>query len=185
MNRTLFFALLFICNHSVVSQTYLSGISCTWDDSYAEWTIFADSEGEEIEGDLRLKWANRANWTEWTVDNLTDIRIQIKQKYPNNSELWELRSGDQIMTMQTKWRQDITEWRIKYDDKSLIWRTEHNNDLNYWYFEDSEHGILEMYTIYDNDSRDWEIQDQTTDNVFVELKIACIFISSYFSSPKQ
>ena len=185
MIRYLIFLLFTIYSHTVVSQITISGLSSNWDDSFSEWTIFGFDGDKEIEGELRLKWPLRSNWTEWVIDNLDEVRIQIKQKYPNNTDLWELRSGNDIVTIQTKWRKDITSWRIKYDKHNITWRTEYANDLNYWYFEDDKLGFLEMFTIYPNDVRDWEIVDQTIEDVPLIVKIACVFVTSYFSSPKK
>ena len=176
------FALFFFFHNFLIAQTYLNGLSARWDDSFVEWEVYALDNEEEIEGELRLKWPFRNNWSEWVLD-LGDQYLTIRLRYKNVSDHWEIRGAEHIVVMKPIWLNDITQWRISVGGKKFKWRTQYPNDLNYWYFEDNHHGYAELYTVYRDDPRDWEFNDQTID-IPLEATIAMVFIGMYYSTPK-
>ena len=168
-----------------LGQNILTSIHSQWDDSASEWTIYGiDESHEEIEGSFRIKWILRNDFSEWVAD-FDDTFMSIKRKFGNDNTRWELRSDSGIITdMKAKWRGDYTEWTITGDNTSIVWQSEYKNDLNVWFFEDKDQGWMEMRTISFNDTRDWEIIDETLD-VSDEIKMACVFLSLYHTTPKQ
>jgi len=172
-------------------QTIITGIESYYDDSASEWTMYGlDPEEEqemeemqEIDGSLRIKWILRNDFSEWTFDYNNEIS-NIKMKFDDFSR-WELRTeNNDIVDIQTKWRNDITEWKITHGGSIYKWQSEYKNELNSWFFETDSSGYFDMYTLYSNDSRDWGIEDQTID-IPDCVKLAAIFITIYCTTPKQ
>ncbi|NNF22936.1 MAG: hypothetical protein HKN67_13435 [Saprospiraceae bacterium] len=167
----------------LVAQTYLTGVSTKWDDAFFEWQVYAFENEEETEGELRLKWPFKNDWTEWVLD-IEDQYFTIRLRYRNVLDHWEIRGGDVLVEMKPIWLNDYTQWRISYNGERIKWKTQYPNDLNYWFYEDDANGFAEFYTIYRNDPRDWEFNDQT-ENIPFEVKLAMAFISIYYSTPKS
>ncbi|MBT8189296.1 MAG: hypothetical protein KJO50_07470 [Bacteroidia bacterium] len=167
----------------LVAQTYLTGVSTKWDDAFFEWQVYAFENEEETEGELRLKWPFKNDWTEWVLD-IEDQYFTIRLRYRNVLDHWEIRGGDVLVEMKPIWLNDYTQWRISYNSERIKWKTQYPNDLNYWFYEDDANGFAEFYTIYRNDPRDWEFNDQT-ENIPFEVKLAMAFISIYYSTPKS
>ena len=185
INHKFQFLYFFLLSWSLSAQVQLTGISSQWNDSFSEWKVYASIDStQEIEGEMHLKWAFKNDWTEWVIDNILDTRVNIKMKYANNSNFWELRSGNTIIMMQTKWSNDFTEWRVKFDGGQVNWKADYKSNLNYWYYDDDKFGFMEMFSVYDNDPRDWEIIEKST-NIPQEVNLACMFLTSFFTSPRQ
>lgn len=185
LNASLIFCICLVAK-TLTAQLYPFAISSQWNDSFSDWSIYlADTLDNESEAILTVKWPLQNTWTEYVLDGASPYRLQIKTKFGQNIEIWELRSPDAVVSMQTKWPRDTRDWVIKWDKYKLRWKPQYPNDMNYWFFEDDKLGVFEIFTVYENDPRDWEIIDQTTDIVPIEVKMACAFITIYFSTPKQ
>ncbi len=181
----LLFVLLYSNSTTLLSQSELYSINSVWDDSATEWKLYGwDNDGEDIEGELRIKWGLRNDFSEWIAD-YNEQYITIRQKYNNDNTRWELRSDSGIIIdIKSKWRGDNTEWTISSGDQKIKWHSEYRNDLNLWYFEDENIGYMEMITYENNDSRDWEIIDNAA-TITDEMKIAALFITLYNTTPKR
>ena len=181
MKPLLLFFFLFFSISSAKAQ-YLSGISTLWSDSFVEWEIFTDDE--EIVGELKMRWQMQEDWSEWDY-RLEDAIGSIKQKWKNNSNEWELRGGNQIITARTIYRDDFTEWRITDNTKTLILKTRFGNNGNEWILEGKGYGFMEIFTEWENDPRDWLIVDELSEEIDLPMKMGAIFLAIYQSSPKQ
>ena len=160
----------------IFSQSQFWGMSSVYDDSAVEWTIYSlDSQDNEVESSVRAKWPNKKPWTEWQFDHL-DYYWDMYMRFQTNPQHWFLDTDEINISIKQKWRNDITEWIIKYDNVRLKWKTDFGNDVTQWYFEDKKLGFMEMWVTYENDTRDWEIEDQAP-NVPDEVKLAMMLIT--------
>ncbi len=184
------FILSLLIPSGLKAQSQLLELNSYFDDSAREWLLFGmltDSavveEPEEIEGTMRIKWELNNDFSEWSID-YNEIFYTIKTKF-GREDRWELRSSDnELVELSTKWRNDMTEWTVKYDGLNIKWEAEYKNDLNVWFFETKENGFFEMYTLFEGDSRDWLFEDKTK-GIPDCVKMACLFITSYVTNPKQ
>jgi len=158
------------------------GMETAWANEFNEWNIYAvDDEGEDIEGQLRMRWAINDDWSEW------DYRIgedfgQIKVKWKGNFNQWELRGGNEVINIQTIYKDDATQWRIRTSGEVI--RLELNRrDVPFdWRVDNDKLGFYEVYTEWERDPNAWTIVDELTPDVSVHVKMAILFFSVFSST---
>ncbi len=181
-NIFLFIVIHLMSFHFVYAQDFpLYGISTQWDNSFKEWYIY--TEDEEEEGELFIRWKFTNDWSEWDYE-LNDESGAIKTKFPRDLSQWELRGNNQIVTMKTRWMNDFTEWKIGDGTVDLILESRFTNQLEEWEVDDKTYGSLKIYTVYEGDLRDWAIEDNLSEEVSFEIKMAILFTVIYQSTPK-
>lgn len=194
MLRPLFFVWSTLFLSQLHAQT-ISTVSTRWNDSFVEWDIYA-SEGldepdsaeppeEVLYGELKLRWLNvHDDFSEWTYE-LNGERGTIKQKWKNDPTQWELRTytGD-VVTMRTSWSNDFSEWRVTNNSFSLVLGSRWKNRLDEWVTDDPNRGRFYIYTLRENDPRDWAVEDSLSEEVNEPMKMALIFLAIYHSTPK-
>ncbi len=169
------------------SAQWLTGVTTKWNDSFVEWTLFAeaaDDEEEEMEGDLQLRWPSRNDWTEWTYD-IGDENGSIKQTFKNRPGQWDIRGFGKTITARTRWNNDFSEWRITDNSTTLIFKSRWRNNINEWSLNDETHGSFALRTEWDDDPREWRVYDDLDEEISMPMKMAMVFIAIYHSSPKQ
>jgi hypothetical protein len=173
----------------------ISTVSTRWNDSFVEWDIYA-SEGQDetdsaeppeevLYGELKLRWLNvRDDFSEWTYE-LNGERGTIKQKWKNDPTQWELRTytGD-VVTMRASWSNDFSEWRLTNNSFSLTLGSRWKNRLDEWLTDDPNRGKFYIYTLREQDPRDWAVEDNLSEEVNEPMKMALIFLAIYHSTPK-
>lgn len=181
----------------------ITSVSTRWSDSYVEWEIYAvmpqdssetdsgedeDSEApeEELYGELKLRWLNvRDDFSEWDYE-LGDVRGTIRQKWKDDPTQWELRSYDgNVVTMHAMWSNDPTEWRVTDNSITLNLKSKWKNQFDEWLVDDLARGKFYLYTFTERDPRDWAIEDGLDADVSQSMKLALIFLTVFFSSPKM
>ena len=181
-----FFSFLFFVFTTGFTQAQLdiTGISTVWDDAFHEWHVYAfNQQDEEVQGTLRVKWQFRQDaWKEWVFE-LENYDAQIRQKYTNELNHWELRSNEGTIDFKLQWRNDVNQWQINWNRERIKWRTKFNNDLNDWIYKGENDDLFSVYTIYRDDPRDWEVYYENID-LPMDVQVAMIFISIYYSTPK-
>jgi len=157
------------------------GMETSWTDQFDQWTIYAiDEEGEEIEGDLRQRWAINEDWSEWDYRIGEDFGA-IKVKFKGDVNKWELRGGNEIIDIQTIYRNDLAQWRIRSGSVTL--RLELNRrDLPFdWRVDDEDYGFYEVYTEWEGDPNAWKIVDEMSEDISIHMKMALVFLSKFSS----
>ena len=179
----------------------LSGISTRWSDSFVEWDLFVfappdttqtseDIDSTEVKedmfGELKLRWLNmRDDWTEWDY-TMGDETGTIKMKWKGDPSHWELRSfGGSVITMRTAWKNDFTQWRVTDNSISLTLKSRWTGQFDEWLVQDKTRGSFYLYTLVQNDPRDWAIEDDLDTSVSNTMKMALIFLSIFHASPKM
>lgn len=173
------------CGLTTYAQSYITGISSYYDDSASEWTIYGvdANEEEEIEGELRIKWILRNDFSEWTLD-YDNLLYTVRQKFNNDNSQWSIRSEQgEVADIKTKWHRDYSEWVVSYNREKYTWQTVYKNDGSQWYYETDKDNYIEMFTANGSDTRDWIVND------YIELddivKLSFLFITMYNTTPKQ
>ncbi|MCC6410554.1 MAG: hypothetical protein IT270_02775 [Saprospiraceae bacterium] len=171
-----------------------STISTRWSDSFVEWDLYAltgdtTDEGfpdEAIAGELRLRWLGvKDDFSEWEY-RVGDESGNIRAKFKDDPTYWELRSfSGSIISMRTAWSNDFTEWRVTDNATTLILRSRWKNQLDEWLVDDRNYGKYHIYTLRQQDPRDWGIDDNLDPGVSQPMKIAFIFLTVFHSSPRM
>lgn len=194
MLRPLFFVWSTLFLSQLHAQT-ISTVSTRWNDSFVEWDVYASEGQDEAEstdppeevlyGELKLRWLNvRDDFSEWTYE-LNGERGTIKQKWKNDPTQWELRTytGD-VVTMRASWSNDFSEWRLTNNSFSLTLGSRWKNRLDEWLTDDPNRGKFYIYTLREQDPRDWAVEDNLSEEVNEPMKMALIFLAIYHSTPK-
>jgi len=172
--------LLLLNSGFLFSQHSFYAVSSVYDNTLGEWVMDVDdAEGRQVRAEMRLKWPLRDDPNEWVVD-FDDRYYSIKLRWQNNPIQWEMTGGNQILTIRQKWRGDPNIWIINYGDYSLTWQTLYPNLFEEWFFELDSESFFEMWTRYEFDIRDWDINDKAA-TIPDEVKIAAIFTTVYIS----
>lgn len=166
---------------SILLGQKLAGLSTRWDDSFSEWVIFSEVEG--FEGDITMRWPMRGDWTMWDF-RMGELSGEIKTKWNNDANLWELRADNEIITIRTVWQNDWRQWEVKNGDLQIDIKSRWGNILEEWYCEDKRYGELKMYTAWEGDLRDWVIIDDLIEEISLPTRIAMVFIPVFYATPK-
>lgn len=166
---------------NILSAQQITAVATQWSDSFKEWTIYTATEGEE--GSLRLRWNSRGDWTQW------DYRIgewtgQIKTKWPERIDEWEVRGENQIISARALWRDNLREWRVTSPEgHQYKWQSRYGNMLDEWVIDSEKHGFFEMYTAFEGDPREWIIVDEL--DASLPERMMLVFLTIINSTPKQ
>jgi hypothetical protein len=173
-----------LCNSISYAQNNFKSISSIHDNSATEWIIYGiDSNEDEWESHLYLKWPLRDDWNHWTADFINSY-ISIKQQWNLDPAHWELSSDTLNVSIKQKWRNDLSEWDLIYNGNRVKWKAIYPDRLDEWYFETDSHNSFDMWTRYQGDPRDWDIEDRAP-NIPDEVKLSAMFITIYLANPNR
>ncbi len=161
---------------------YLAGMGTKWSDSFTEWTIFTDEEGEE--GELVMRWQSRGDWTEWDY-RLGDVMGTFKLVWKNDPGQWELRGNGRTITARTVFPRDFREWRITDNTNTLTLRCRYTNNFDEWQLKEDRFGNFDIFTEWEGDPREWGINDELDETISLEMKLVAVFVAVITSSPRQ
>lgn len=178
MKKFLFFIFTLTTLH--LQAQMLTGISTKWKETFGEWTLYTDNQ--EVEGDLQLRWLTNNDWTEWTYV-LGEENGTIRMKWKDNPNEWEVRSGNEVVTMRTVLNHNFREWRI-ISNITLTWKTRYDNSFDEWELNDGNLGNFTMLTAWEGNPGDWIIEDELDENINLTTKMAMVFLVIFNSSPK-
>lgn len=159
----------------------LAGLSTKWDDSFSEWVIYGEDEG--FEGEITMRWPTKGDWTEWDF-RIGELSGQIKTKWNDDANLWELRSNNEIITIRTVWKDDWRQWEVKNGDIRVDIKSNWSNILEEWSTTSDRYGVMKIYTSWEGDLRDWAVEDDLEDQISIPTKIAMVFIPVFYATPK-
>ena len=186
MQKKCLFLSIFIyllgANLSVFAQQIFIGAGVAFDNSFREWNIALDDE--DFEAKITQRWQMQNDWTEWDVSWGKKNGV-IRQKWKNDPSQWELRLNDDLVTMRTHWGKDINEWIISDGKQELILETKYTGVPQAWEVKKNKNGKFNVAMFYENDPRDWEIEDNLTAEISDAMKLATTFIAIFHSSPKR
>jgi hypothetical protein len=177
----LFLSLLGSSSDASAQQVFI-GASAAYDNSFREWAI--DVDDDDFEVSIKQRWQMQNDWTEWDVD-FNGKDAAIRQKWKNNPAQWELRMDKEIITMKTRWNNDFNEWLISDGKTELILETSFPGQPQEWVVKKSDLGRFKMFMFYQNDPRDWEIEDALKEEVSDAMRLAITFTVLINSCPKK
>jgi hypothetical protein len=179
--KKLVFSLFIFFTLNLNAQT-LTGISVKYNDAYVDWTIYTNDE--DVEGNLTMTWQSPDDWSQWTY-RIGEHTGTIKTKWNKDLSHWEIRGDNKIISAQQTWQGDNRQWRITNNSFSLDLKCKYGNNWNDWEVDDSKRGKFSVLTAYQNDPRDWNIEDETTEEVPLTMKMTIVFLSIINSVPKD
>ncbi len=160
----------------------VTGLTTAWSDSFREWVIYTEDENEE--GELRQRWTNSDNWTEWEF-RIGDLSGHIRQKWPNDPNAWELWTGNETIAARTVWPNDFREWRISWRGKQLTFKSRFSNILEEWELRGNNEEQFSVYTRFEGDPREWLIEDELDDSHPFGVRLMMAFLAVYHATPKN
>ena len=151
-----------------------------WNDSFKEWTIY--TEDENTEGSLEMLWKMEGDLTEWTfeIDELTG-RIKLRTQNPG---FWEFRSGNEIITAQTVWPGDSSEWRFTDGKHVIILKSKYYEIPTVWFTRGEEFGYMDIFREYEEDPTIWLVEDFLNDEISPLYRLGLVFVAVFHSTPK-
>lgn len=165
-----------------LSAQILVGLSAKWSDDFSEWIILTDDE--DIEGELNMTWQLQNDWSSFDY-RIEEASGNIKMKWRENPNEWEVRGDNEIVTARTRWKDDPREWRITDNDQTIYLRSKWGNNANTWLITDDKYGYFEMYMYYKGDFREWVIIDELGGEISLPMKMTMVFLVMNNSTPKQ
>ncbi len=178
--KVIFIMLLSFYSLTVPAQI-ITGIATEWRDDFIEWNIFTDDADE---GEINMRWQLQRNWTDWEY-SLGDIHGSIRLKWPNDPNHWDINGNDDSITARTLWKGDPTEWRITNNSQTITLKSRWKNNFNEWRIKEDKYGDFEMATNWEDDPREWIVDDYLDEEISLSMKIAILFIVTYHSAPKE
>lgn len=159
----------------------ISAFGITYADDFTDWSLYGNTE--QPEGNLKIKWIYQNDWSEWLF-RYGEITGQIKLRNKKDPNVWELRSAGKVLTIKTVFAGDFNQWRITDDSYTITYKTKYTNVYDGWEMDSRDGGNFEIYSQWEMDPRDWIVDDKATEKITFPYKMAMIFLSSYYSSPK-
>lgn len=152
-----------------------------WDDRFTEWEIIDEETGDQ--GEIRLRWTFPLDWSVWDI-RWGDTTAEFSLSWKDNPEQWDLIMGSKRVTARTRWPGDLSEWRIQYDGETIIWRPIDRMRPDIWETENLKRVPFRMYTLYEDDPRDWVIEEELREDVF-PLRLMLIMLAVYHTMPRN
>lgn len=161
----------------------LIGAHATYDDSFREWDIVPAYDSLEI-GKLELSWPYNDKWDKWEYQ-VADHSGHIRLKWINKANEWELVDGSDVVNMRPVWKGDLSEWRITHNGNRYTYRSKNRNIANIWQTRGNKDIYFDMMAEYEGDPRDWIIEDTMQEETPLAVKMAMIFITVYYTTPRK
>lgn len=177
------FVLLLLLFVQTLSAQVLTGFNTRYNDAFVDWEIYVDSL-DDAAGNLTMTWQHPDDWTQWSY-RLGDKSGNIKTKWQKDISLWEIRGDNKTVSAQMMWSNDPREWRITDNKFSLELKCRFSGNFNEWIVDDSKHGSFRVFTRYENDPRDWIIEDELAPSVSLPMKMTLLFLVLFNSVPKH
>jgi len=160
----------------------LTGAATRWSDSFREWILY-HQEGEA--GALELKEMGGDNWTAYRIRYRGEYG-QTRLKWPDRADEWELRLGQDVVTIRAIYRGDPTQWRIIGQEIQFTFQAKHPNRPEEWQIRNEAYGQFLVYTRWQGDPREWIVEDQLVDERFSPaMRLAMLFTALVNSTPER
>jgi len=175
----IFILFVFLTNATQLASQYVNQVYTVWDDSFTEWAFetehFEDGEWIVKEGILRLRYLNRDDWSERTYEH-EGLYLDIKLKWKDNPNFWEMRTPEGIITAKTVWRNDRSVWRIQGQQYKLTLASKYKNSFDEWELRKNDMGQWHTMTKWEGDPRNWLVTDDMEGEVGIPYKVMFSFL---------
>jgi hypothetical protein len=164
-----------------LSAQTIIGIGTRYNDSYREWRITTDDD--DVRGELWMRWSFRNDWTEWDL-RLGDHSATIRQKWKDDPNLWEVQCDGVTVTARTAWPGEFSRWKLTDGTQQFNWQSKFGNQFGEWALDSPPSGAFVVYNYWEGDPREWVVVDELPENVSLAMRLAMIFLTVHFSSPR-
>jgi hypothetical protein len=158
------------------------GAETRYNNSFREWTLY--TEDEELRGELRMRWTFQDDWTAWDW-SVGDVDATIEQKWPEDPNLWIIRCQGVMVNAKTAWPGEFRRWKLNDGKNQINWESKYENRKDEWEMDVSGDSPFLVHTYWEGDIREWEVVDELSADISEAMKVAMIFLSLHFSTPKR
>lgn len=152
---------------------HLIGMSTRYDSDISEWILYPEDE-KLPECTIRARWSIPSNPGEWDF-RMGEISGTIRLKWKDRLDEWEI-IGDNIITrLKMVWPGNLSEWRVETSDKEYTIQSKYNFVLGDWLVKSKGDSPFIMYPAYQNDLRDWKIEDNLPEDLHITARIGLCF----------
>ncbi len=178
---TFFIWVLLICQNISAQGQVLVGAATRWSDSFREWILY-NEEGEA--GSLEWMSLSREDGPEYRL-RYEDTYGQARLKWPDRTDEWELRLGQEVATIRAVYRGDPTQWRIIGHEVQFTFQAKYPHQAEEWQIREKEFGQFRVYTRWQGDPREWVVEDQLEDErISSAMRLALLFTALVNATPK-
>jgi hypothetical protein len=181
MKRSFLPVLCFVFFIPYANTQHMVGAETRYNNSFREWILL--TEDEDIEGELRLRWTFSNDWSAWDL-SVGDITATIEQKWTDDPNLWVIRCEGVTVNAKTAKAGEFHRWKLSDGNHQINWESKYSNIKEEWEIDSSEDLIFQMYTRWEGDPRDWTIVDELPEDISQAMKVAMIFLTLHFSTPR-
>jgi hypothetical protein len=157
------------------------GAETRYNNSFREWILLTDDE--EIEGELRMRWTFSDNWSEWDM-RVGDVVASIEQKWKDDPNLWVIRCDGITVNAKTAWTGEFNRWKLSDGKHQINWQSKYANVKDEWEVDSHEDYFFQANTNWEGDPRAWRFADEMPEDVSAAMKMAMVFLTLHFSSPR-
>ncbi len=168
----------------LAAQVEIVGIGSKWSDDFIEWNIYTTDDEDEESGEITLRWQLQRDWSEWDFW-LGDERGTINLKWKNDPNQWEISGPDELITARMLWAGDIREWRLTNNSQTLTLKSRWGNNLNEWQLKNDRYGTFDIVAQWEGDPREWNVYDDLDEEVSSTMKVALLFLVTFYTTPKD
>ena len=166
--------LLFISLCNCYSQgQHLVGMGTRYDSEVSEWVLYPEND-KLPEGTIRARWSIPDNPGEWDF-RMGEISGVIRLKWKDRMDEWEIIGDNTNTRLKMVWPGDPREWRIESGDKDYTIYSKFNVALGDWELKSKVDSPFVIYPAYQNDMRDWIIQDNLPEDIHITARIGLCF----------
>ena len=160
---------------------HVIGLGTRYNDTFKEWVI--KTEDEDVEGEMRMRWAFRNDWTQWDI-RIGDVIATVEQKWKDDPNLWEIRCGDYTVNARTTWPDVFNHWKLNDGKHQYNWGTKYANQRDEWLLGTGSDDLFKVSMYWTDDPRDWVVTDNLPEDVSMAMRLSMIFLAIHFSTPK-
>ena len=167
--------LLFAVMLPLSAQQILS-LKAERDDSLRAWEIESDST--DFDGELYFRFTNDVIPRYWDY-RTGELAGTIKATWDDNPNDWVLDGMEIDAQAKTTWRGQFHRWNVDIGGKRIIWEFTQDKDGYFWEIKDKPNGSLFMYMEWEDDMRDWIIEDYMSEDFPYEGKVFLVFLAMF------
>ncbi len=170
-----YFVFIFIVFLNIPNLTgqHLVGMSTRYDSDVSEWVLYPEDD-KLPECTIRARWAVPENPGEWDF-RMGELSGVIRQKWKGKMDEWEIIGDNNNTRLKMVWPGDPREWRIESGDKEYTIHTKFNIPLGDWELKSKADSPFVIYPAYQNDLRDWLIQDNLPEDLHITTRLGLCF----------
>lgn len=169
-----------VCIQAGVSQKII-GAGTQFNNSFREWVIYTDDD--DLRGELRMRWTFQDDWTTWDW-RVGDVAATIEQKWAEDPNLWVIRCEGVTVNAKTAWPGEFRRWKLNDGNHQINWESKYANQKDEWDIDASGDSPFQVHTYRQGDPREWVVVDKMPADVSTAMKVAMIFLTLHFSTPK-